>query len=317
MAQLSETVTNINKPFNIAIRQYDNGDGNGNIVRGYPLDIREVQQSLKDVDAIKARLYVGEMIYITDEQQPYVVTSWKRKGLTISYSLKPIAYKLPEVATPQLEIKWKFINPLNTDIFSESTELNAKCEYGYNIQLQVRGKWSNEPGKDNPVKASGLLPLTNMDEWSEWKTIDFDKESINLNSEINLQWTLISAQDAEASINVSLKGVCSFYYGYSLTREISNNIINDCNLIGASFNKDGLQQEFKFNALDNQYCIIAYPDELGQLTSIEDNMHTDMLDIWTSGTIDVTNSRTGGVQIYRYYISDNRGAYKNVTIKTR
>ena len=121
--------------------------------------------------------------------------------------------------------------------------------------------------------------------------------------------------EISASASLSVTYQLPIYYGLVTTNSVNEVLIKGLNPTPSMKNCRSLSKTFSptINALDTQYWVYAYPSAWGPLTNISNN-DGDWSAAFTDNTLNITRSNTLLTTQYIYYITVNKGAFKNKTI---
>lgn len=295
-----------------------------------PLNSNQVVDSTSKITSA----YVGLIYYDKSDSSLKVATSVSRTNKVVEYeTIQTQKGDTPQqgggnividgnalkttLPTPKLQVRW-FVD----DEELPTTDLQINVRYGQQVKCYVRGTWESSEDKLTPISCSGICGnvLPTEGEYTEEREIVFDDdlESVSwtlFSDEINLP--IITEDDvlttkvtrAFAVESIKVNRYTYVYYGYTNKHTVGSDTFNTLLSKSVKYDEENKSQSITFNATDNQYCIYAYPASWGNITKILGVIGNN-ISIWTCGTISIYNSNGNDV-VYKYYISNNMGAYKD------
>lgn len=248
-----------------------------------------------------------------------------------------------QIVTPTLNPTWTIRNYAGTVVSSPTNPSGSAIsgtsiilEYGFKPSMTVKGKWVSQAGYDNPTSCSGLcgtiLPASNVETastasinlynpttysstvvpttTSDYWTIFTPKKGITISGSS----LVLPIDNISASARVQVTYQLPIYYGNvtSLTiteadvKALSTKTWKNYQAISKSVSP-------KINSSDSQYWIYAYPAAWGSLSTISNADGDWTAAFTTANTISITGA-PGLAITYNYYITVNRGAFKNKVI---
>lgn len=291
--------------------------------QSYKLAKIDLQKFLEECE-FKDGLQVNEhkvRVKVNSESDPYL--SVDENGIKLS-GLKDIVENVrtiyrgnPQLVKPQLTGNWTIYKNDGTTVVAG---LSFPLEYGYKAQYIGTWMWKSETGKKDPTSTNGAwgtaLPKSGV--CSSELTSGLFSENKTLSQTIfaTKQGLMVSGSDvvpAQGDDSSTVSVSCSFsykvFYGATSSNSASNDTLSGLQnqLSGKSMTIQGVTTNV------SQYYWYAYPKKLGELTSIVQNGAAPVLDDFTKYECQYT-SPSGAIFDYYVYISNNKGAFTNVSL---
>lgn len=247
-----------------------------------------------------------------------------------------------KIVTPTLNPTWTVRNYAGTVISSPTnpsgeaiTGTNIVLEYGFKPSMTVKGKWITQVGYDDPISCSGLcgtsLPASNVETAatssinlynsttyssttfpittsSSW-TISTPKKGITISG----GGLVLPTGNISASARTQVTYQLPVYYGNVTDLPITETTVEGLlTKTWKNYDPNSKSVSALINATNSDYWIYAYPAAWGSLNTIS-NADGDWMAAFTSDTVNITGAP--GLEIlYKYYITVNKGAFKDKTI---
>lgn len=247
-----------------------------------------------------------------------------------------------QIVTPTLNPTWTIRNYAGTVISSPTNPsgeaingTSIVLEYGFKPSMTVKGKWVAQAGYDNPTSCSGLcgtsLPASNV-ETAATSSIDLYNSTTYSSTTVPITtsayWTIFTPKkgitvsgsslvlpigNISASARTQVTYQLPVYYGNVGSLTITEAIVEALSTkIWKNYQANSKSLSSTINSSDSEYWIYAYPAAWGDLTTIS-NADGDWIAAFTSSTVNITGA-PGLTVVYNYYITVNKGAFKNKII---
>lgn len=230
--------------------------------------------------------------------------------------------------SPTLSGTWTIYKNDGTTFFETKNSSNITIENGFKAKLNGTFKWvHNANNKDPEVEANNgtsgdwgdVLPENNTPITKEFTIVSASKSytqklyaSKKGLETVNGKIKKATGNDTtNASIGVTFTH--KIYWGLVTTKTIDASIIKS--LANSELSGSRGKEITKVTTSDNQYFIYAYPDSLGDLTGITQDGAAPILGDFDKGTVNIINDAEAPKISYRYYVSTNKGAFTNATVK--
>lgn len=237
---------------------------------------------------------------------------------------------------PTLNPVWTILKSNNSSSGIVVTTSAITLEYGYKPSATVQAKWTQPSGYSTPERSDGLCGIYTIPNQLAINTNTspaanipyatyFDPVYPTVPSKSVTVWTIYANKKGitvsgnklimpvgEVSVNALLSVIYQLpiYYGVVTNNSLTEIIIKalpssmkDCAISSKTFSPN-------INASDLQYWVYAYPSAWGVLSNLS-NADGDWTAAFTTGLINIVSSNTLLTTEYRYYITVNKGAFKN------
>lgn len=320
-------------------------DINGNIIPGSPLGETAlsivyilVDQSYKIVN-INLSKFIEEAefkdgLQVTDHKvsvkldtstEPYISVS--SDGIKLS-GIKDTVDKMssiyngnPELVTPTLSGNWKIYK---NDGVTEVTGLSFPIEQGYKAQYTGTWKWNTTSGKKDPISTSGswgtTLPASGVNSSTYTSPVYTSSATISQTIYAPKYGLMVSGSNvvpASGNDSKSASTSCSFstkvFYGVNTNSSASGDVTSMLNTLASTLGGKARTINNVIADTSNYYWY-SYPKSLGVLTSIIQNGAAPILEDFNKYEVSYT-SNSGATFDYYLYVSKNKGAFSNVSLK--
>ena len=248
-----------------------------------------------------------------------------------------------QIVTPTLNPTWTIKNYAGTAVSSPTNPSGGAIsgtsiilEYGFKPSMTVKGKWVAQVGYDNPTSCSGLcgtsLPASNV-ETASTASIDLYNSATYSSTVVPATtsdyWTIFTPKkgitisgsslvlpigNISASARVQVTYQLPIYYGNITSLTITEADVKALTTkTWKNYQAISKSISTQINSSDSQYWIYAYPAAWGSLTTISNADGDWTAAFTTANTISITGA-PGLAITYNYYITVNKGAFKNKVI---
>lgn len=320
-------------------------DANGNIVPGSPLGETALSivyiladQSYKIVN-INLSKFIEEAefkdgLQVIDHKVSVKLDSTSESYISVSSDgvklsgIKDTVDKMtsiyngnPELVTPTLTGNWAIYK---NDGVTKVTGLSFPIEQGYKAQYTGTWKWSTVSGKKDPVSTSGswgtTLPASGINSSTYTSPVYTSSATISQTIYAPKQGLMVSGSSvvpASGNDSKSASTSCSFstkvFYGVNTNSSASGDATTILNALTSTLG--GKARTINNVTADtSNYYWYSYPKSLGVLTSITQNGAAPILEDFNQYEISYT-SNSGATFDYYLYVSKNKGAFSNVSLK--
>jgi len=227
----------------------------------------------------------------------------------------------PELVTPTLSGNWKIYK---NDGVTEVTGLSFPIEQGYKAQYTGTWKWNTVSGKKDPISTSGswgtTLPASGVNSSTYTSPVYTSSATISQTIYAPKYGLMVSGSNvvpASGNDSKSASTSCSFstkvFYGVNTNNSASGDVTTILNTLTSTLGGKARTVN-NVTADTSNYYWYSYPKSLGVLTSIIQNGAAPILEDFNKYEVSYT-SNSGATFDYYLYISKNKGAFSNVSLK--
>lgn len=227
------------------------------------------------------------------------------------------------VVTPVITGSWTFYNQSNEEVSPESIDpipnlVNPVIERGYSAIFKGTYKWTHTDNLKDPTQVeSGSFWTTLTESNVNSSEVTSDKLTNNKTLQIGLQAPKTGLMVSGSSV-VPASGMDTSRASVSITFKdrvfwghLDEKYVDESSLAGLNTElQNSNDKTVTVTTNQNQYFVYAFPQSLGNISSIIMDNTTQVIGAFTKGTFNITNAAGLQVAMY-YYISNNPGAFNN------